>query len=86
MPYLTRTWTLALFAAGLLAACATTDERDWMKVNEQYTVADFRRDHAACTKSGKLDDACMRSRGWVDVSRQVEKPAEPPRAIRPRAQ
>lgn len=88
MPYLNRSWILVLFAAGALGACATVDERDWMKVNEQYTVAEFRRDHAACTKNGKLDDACMRSRGWVDVSRQVDKPpAEPPaRAIRPRAQ
>ena len=89
MPYKNRMWILVLSAAGLVAACASTDQRDWMKVNEQYTVAEFRRDHAACTKNGKLDDACMRSRGWVDVSRQADKPPTPEqqgRAIRPRAQ
>ncbi|MBI1736861.1 MAG: hypothetical protein HYR51_16965 [Candidatus Rokubacteria bacterium] len=64
---LSRAWLIALAAAGLLAACASSDDREWMKVNERYSVEDFRRDHAACSKSGKLDDACMRSRGWVDV-------------------
>jgi hypothetical protein len=58
---------LGLGAAGLLAACASSDDREWLKLNERYSVDDFRRDHAACSKNGKLDDACMRSRGWVDV-------------------
>ena len=57
--------------AGVLtvAACGSAaDDREWMKVNERYTIQDFRRDHAECTRSGKLDDVCMRNRGWVDVS------------------
>lgn len=72
-----RAGLVALFAAGLLSACGSADNREWMKVNERYTVEDFRRDHAACSKGGKLDDACMRSRGWVDVrSDTMEKPPE----------
>jgi hypothetical protein len=87
MPFAIPTLLLGLCAAGLLAACTSVPERDWMKVNQPYTVAEFRRDHAACTKNGKLDDACMRTRGWVDVSRPAEKAPEPPRrAIAPRAQ
>ena len=56
-----------LLALPLLGGCVT-DEREWMKLNERYTVDEFRRDREACSKSGKLDDACMRSRGWVAVN------------------
>lgn len=58
-----------LTAVALLAAagCAS-DGREWLKPNEKYTTEEFRRDHAACSKSGKLDDTCMRSRGWVAVN------------------
>jgi len=56
--------TLAMMAAG----CSTTDDRQWLKVDQQYTTEEFRRDLAACTRDGKLDDACMRSRGWVAVN------------------
>ena len=77
---LMRPWLLGFAAAGLLAGCASSDDREWMKVNERYTVADFRRDHTACSKDGKLDDACMRSRGWVDVrSGAAERPPDPRR-------
>jgi hypothetical protein len=68
---------LGLGVALALAACAST-EREWMKVGERYTTEDFRRDHAACSKGSKLDEVCMRNRGWVDVSPgKVEKPLEP---------
>lgn len=50
------------------AACGGLDEREWMKINEKYTAAEFQRDHAACSKGGQLDETCMRSRGWVAVS------------------
>jgi hypothetical protein len=53
-------------------------ERQWMKVNQSYTTEEFRRDHAACTANKKLDEACMRDRGWVDVSpSQEEKVIDP---------
>jgi hypothetical protein len=59
----------ALAVVGVLAAagCAV-DDRQWLKLNEKYTTEEFRRDHSACSKSGKLDDGCMRSRGWVAVN------------------
>ena len=63
---LTRSLLLACAVSGVLAGCAH-DDRQWMKVNESYTTAEFRRDHAACSKGGTLDDACMRARGWVDL-------------------
>jgi len=58
-----------------LAGCAA-DDREWMKINEKYTTEDFRRDYAACSKSGKLDEACMKHRGWVAVTapKQADKP------------
>jgi hypothetical protein len=58
----------------LLGGCA----REWMKVNERYTVEDFRRDYADCSRGGTLDEPCMRSRGWVDVTPKAEKPPTPP--------
>lgn len=56
----------SVLAAGALAGCAAS-ETQWMKVNESYTTAEFQRDHAACSKGGTLDEACMRSKGWVDL-------------------
>ena len=66
-------WKFAAVLAVVLTGCASEPTRDWMKVSEKYTVEDFRRDYAACSRSGKLDDACMRDRGWVDVARPADK-------------
>ena len=60
---------LLALAIAALVACGSTDDREWMKVNEKYSGEDFRRDVKACSTSGRLDDTCMRSRGWVDVSK-----------------
>jgi hypothetical protein len=59
--------TLVVIAAAL-AGCAA--DKQWMKVGESYTTAEFRRDYAECskTKSGELDEDCLRARGWVDMS------------------
>jgi hypothetical protein len=57
-----------VLVAALTAAGCSSDERQWMKLSEKYTTEEFRRDHAACSKGGKLDDTCMRSRGWVAVN------------------
>jgi hypothetical protein len=66
--------------AGLLAAagCAS-DERQWLKLDAKYTTEEFQRDHAACTKGGKLDDACMRGRGWVAVNPSGKAEVRDPR-------
>lgn len=78
-----RAIVIALGLAVLLAGCGSTDERQWMKIGERYTVEEFRRDHAACSRSGKLDDACMRERGWVAVNPRVEKVEPQPASPRP---
>ena len=57
-----------LTCAVLLVAGCASDDRQWMKLNERYTTEEFRRDHEACSKSGKLDDTCLRSRGWIAVN------------------
>ncbi len=52
-----------------LAMCACgTDDREWMKLDQTYTTAEFRRDLQDCTVKGKLDDECMKARGWVAVT------------------
>ena len=64
--------------ATALAGCAW-DNREWMKVDQRYTTEEFRRDYRECSKSGKLDDECMRSRGWVAVTpgKTEEKKVDP---------
>lgn len=56
-----------------LAGCGSSDERQWMKVNTPYTVAEFRRDLAECSNGGKVDDQCMQTRGWVALTPKAEK-------------
>jgi len=77
-----RTSRIILTALGIALAvggCASED-KEWMKINASYTMAEFRRDHAACSKSGTLDESCMRNRGWVAVSPgKVEKATDPQR-------
>jgi hypothetical protein len=50
-----------------LVGCAQS-EREWLKVDQPYSTAEFRRDHAECTRSRASYDACMKSRGWVSVN------------------
>lgn len=57
-----------LVGAVLLAAGCASDDREWMKLDSRYTTEEFRRDHKACSKSGTLDDACMRKLGWIAVN------------------
>jgi hypothetical protein len=66
---------LAVVLAG--AACSSGRDVEWMKVNQKYTAAEFRKDYAECEKTGKLDE-CLQSRGWVSVTApNVEKPKIP---------
>ncbi|HEY3066959.1 MAG TPA: hypothetical protein VGL09_14290 [Methylomirabilota bacterium] len=77
---------IALGGVLVLTGCATErGGRQWMKVNQSYTTEEFRRDHAACTTNKGLDDACMRNRGWVDVSPSKDEKVTPtdPDARRP---
>jgi hypothetical protein len=75
-------WTRALPALLVVLAAAggcVTDQREWMKLNSRYTTEEFRRDRAACMKDGKLDEVCMRDRGWVAVNPmgKAETPKDP---------
>ena len=58
---------IGLGLATALTGCAA-DDREWMKINEKYTTEEFRRDYAACSTSGRLDEECMKARGWVAVA------------------
>lgn len=67
----------SLVAAALLGGCGASDDRQWMKVNERYTAEEFKRDHAECSRAGKLDEDCMRNRGWVTVTSHRIEPRNP---------
>lgn len=72
--------TLVVIAAAI-AGCAV--DKQWMKVGEPYTTAEFRRDYADCskTKSGNLDEDCMRSKGWVEMkASKADRAADAPPA------
>jgi hypothetical protein len=68
---------LLLIALALVVlGCSSGPDHDWMRAdNSNYTSADFRRDLGACTKAGKLDETCMRDRGWITVRPQTETKA-----------
>jgi hypothetical protein len=59
----------AVVVSVALATCACgSDTREWMKLDSNYTTAEFQRDIKECTVKGKLDDDCMKARGWVAVT------------------
>ncbi len=66
---------LALLLLGLWG-CAREPQRQWYKMDQAYTLAEFRRDTSQCTRDRKLDFACMHARGWVDVT--PDRPPPPP--------
>jgi hypothetical protein len=57
------------------AACTQEPDRQWMKPGP-YTVEEFHRDTADCTRRGELDADCMQAKGWIAV--QPLQP-EPPK-------
>ena len=64
-------------------ACGGIDDRQWMKINQRYTTAEFQQDVAACSPKRTLDEECMKNRGWVDVSRSKSERDTDPRAQEP---
>jgi len=81
-----RSLLLVLGLGAALAGCASA-EREWLKPDQPYTAEEFRRDMSACSPGGKVDDACMKSRGWISVSPpKSDKSAQPTpsRATSPR--
>ena len=59
-----------------LSACSSDSEKQWYKPARNYTVAEFQRDQAECTKNKVLDEDCMKERGWVAIS--ADKDTGPP--------
>ncbi|MFZ1060529.1 MAG: hypothetical protein WAP47_15185 [Candidatus Rokuibacteriota bacterium] len=67
----------ALFVSGF--GCASSDERLWYKPGGNYTTAEFNQDRDACTRVKKLDEECLKAKGWVSVNPDRPAPAAPPR-------
>ncbi|PYN75332.1 MAG: hypothetical protein DMD96_28480 [Candidatus Rokuibacteriota bacterium] len=59
---------LSVLVIGIVVSACATDDREWLKLDQKYTTAEFRRDLSECTIKGKLDDECMKARGWVSVT------------------
>jgi hypothetical protein len=78
MAAVTRTLLWVLIAASTVTACGRGPDKQWYKPGVDYTVADFQRDRAACEKDGRLDEACLRARGWAPLSLDKEAPPPPP--------
>ena len=71
--------TLGVLLVALATGACGADNREWMKLDQTYTTAEFRRDLRECTIKGKLDDDCMRARGWVAVTPpKIEQKKEDP--------
>ena len=60
--------TLVVLLAALASGACGSDKREWMKLDSNYTTAEFQRDIKECTVKGALDDDCMKARGWVAVT------------------
>jgi hypothetical protein len=80
MPGMRRLILLLPAAALMLAACSSSEsEKQWYKPNVDYTAADFERDRVSCTdKKKKLDEDCMKQRGWVALGGDIGPAVKPP--------
>lgn len=80
MPGMRRLTLFLPVAALALAACSSSDsDKQWYKPNVDYTAADFERDRLACTdKKKKLDEECLKQRGWASLGGDIGSPVKPP--------
>lgn len=81
MPGMRRLILLLPVAALTLAACSSSADSDkqWYKPNVDYTAADFERDRLACTdKKKKLDEECLKQRGWASLGGDIAPSVKPP--------
>ncbi len=69
---------LLVLLLGSTFGCAMSDERLWYKPGGNYTTAEFNQDRDACTRDKKLDEECLKAKGWVTVS-----PDRPPPTVSP---
>jgi hypothetical protein len=60
-----------------LTACGSGSEKQWYKPGGSYTVAEFQRDQATCTRDKVLDEDCLKERGWIAISADEDKGPTP---------
>ena len=71
-----RAFFLLVLLLGSTFGCASSDERLWYKPGGNYTTAEFNQDRDACTRGKKLDEECLKAKGWVSVN--PDRPAPTP--------
>ncbi len=71
-----RLWLLILTLLPF-AGCGPAEERQWYKLNANYSVAEFQRDRTERTKNWGLDED-LRQRGWVPLSTERQGPVKTP--------
>ena len=73
-------WLILLVSLAALSVggCASDPEKQWYKAAGDYTVAEWQRDEALCTKNRVVDEECLRGKGWVSLSADPTKPPPPP--------
>jgi hypothetical protein len=69
-------WVILLVVA--TEGCSSEPQRQWMKPGQPYTTAEFKRDVAACSRGGVLDEACLKARGWEPVTAGPTSDPRPP--------
>lgn len=75
---------LLVLLVGGTFGCASSDERLWYKPGGNYTTAEFNQDRDACTRGKKLDEECLKAKGWVTVSPDRPTQTAPPSPTRGR--
>ena len=60
-----------------LAACSSTEEKQWYKPGGNYTMAEFQRDETSCTKNRVLDEDCLKNLGWVQLTTDAYRGSPP---------
>lgn len=84
MTVVTRRLMLLVLFSLVAVACESVPEKQWYKPAGAYTLADFRNDEKACTRDRKLDEACLKARGWVPLSGDVAPTKAEPTPTRSR--
>ncbi|OGK81515.1 MAG: hypothetical protein A2X52_10425 [Candidatus Rokubacteria bacterium GWC2_70_16] len=84
MTAVTRRLMLFFLFSLAAVACESVPEKQWYKPAGAYTLADFRNDEKACTRDRKLDEECLKARGWVPLSGDVAPTKAEPTPTRTR--
>jgi hypothetical protein len=69
---------VAVILVLVTGGCSPQPQRQWMKPGQAYTTAEFKRDVAACSRGGVLDELCMKALGWESVTAGPASDPRPP--------